>query len=241
MDISNFADLFADSATTGKLTNFSITDFGEKIKYAKVSFGNVPLGIYRRGPKRKKTPIFHDRKSDIYQLATNLTQKGKFLVSLRNFQQKVRMNFTPLEFDQGLYFTTFTFNNYQTALHFSFSPQTTVKGKKCLLKNSQGNRCNRKHLYSTISPTTSSFLATKKVAKKRIGRELEGVNDLLAQLIHSIQTIWRPRDFKYVAVPELHKCQTLCHWQGQKHRKSSWKNHAQENCGRSEKHECRRN
>jgi len=189
IDSNNFLDLFANSAATGKLINFAITDFGEKIKKARISFGNVPLGIYRQGMKKKRAPIFHDeeKEKEIYQLVANLGQKGSFSASFRNFQQKITMNFAAEDFEKGLYFTTFTFNNFQTKMLFSFSPWIK-KGKKCSLKNREGSPCDGKHWYRTVAPATSSFLAEKKAAKKRLGRELEGVNDLFAQSIRLIQT-----------------------------------------------------
>ncbi|CAJ0824757.1 6775_t:CDS:2 [Entrophospora sp. SA101] len=90
---------------SGKLINFSITDFGEKIQKAKISFGQVPLGIYRKGPKKKRKPIFHDeeKEKELHQLAINLTQKSSFYASLRNFQQKTSMNFTQADFDRAKY------------------------------------------------------------------------------------------------------------------------------------------
>ncbi|CAJ0765225.1 12468_t:CDS:2, partial [Entrophospora sp. SA101] len=35
-----------------------------KIQKAKISFGQVPLGIYRKGPKKKRKPIFHDEEKE---------------------------------------------------------------------------------------------------------------------------------------------------------------------------------
>ena len=123
-NINDFTNLFANSTATGKLINFAITDFGEEVKKARISFGNVPLGIYRQGTKRRRTLIFHDEKKEkeIYQLVANLAQKNNFYASFRNFQQKILMNFTTKDFKKGLYFTTFTFNNFQTKMPFSFSP-----------------------------------------------------------------------------------------------------------------------
>ena len=119
--MENLTNLFTDSASSGKLINFSITDFGEKIQKAKISFGQVPLGIYRKGPKKKRKPIFHDeeKEKELHQLAINLTQKSSLLASLRNFQQKTSLNFTQEDFNHGLYFSTFTFNNYQKKMSFS--------------------------------------------------------------------------------------------------------------------------
>ncbi|CAG8668685.1 2518_t:CDS:2, partial [Paraglomus occultum] len=55
-------------------------------------------------------------------------------------------------------------------------------GKKCVLAN-----CASQHYYQTISPEVSSFLAERRIAKKRLGRESEGVNDLFAGTIATIQ------------------------------------------------------
>ncbi|CAG8717588.1 2392_t:CDS:2, partial [Ambispora leptoticha] len=142
----------------------------------------VPPGIYRKGPKKKKKSIFHDEEveKELHQLAVNLTQKSSFYTSLRNFQQKTLMNFTPEDFDRGLYFSTFTFNNYQKKMSFSFSPWR--KKRKCPVSG-----CNGKHFYQRVSHLTSSFLAEKKIAKKRMGRNLEGANDLFNQAISDIQ------------------------------------------------------
>jgi hypothetical protein len=49
-----FAGLFSDSASSGKLFNATITDYAPVLKKARVSVGNVPVGIYRQGPKDKK-------------------------------------------------------------------------------------------------------------------------------------------------------------------------------------------
>jgi hypothetical protein len=187
IDINNFPNLFANSIASGKLINFAITDFGEKIKKSRISFGNVPLGIYRQGTKKKRTPIFHDKEKEkeIHQLVANLAQRGNFSASFRNFQQKITMNFTAEDFAKGLYFTTFTFNNFQTKMPFSFSPWTK-KATKCFLKDRKGKVCDGKHLYRTVSLSTSSFLAEKKAAKKRLGRELEGANDLFVAAIRTI-------------------------------------------------------
>lgn len=236
MKLEELTNLFTDSASSGKLINFSITDFGEKIQKAKISFGQVPLGIYRKGPKKRRKPIFHDeeKEKELHQLAANLTQKSRFYASLRNFQQKIFMNFTQEDFNQGLYFSTFTFNNYQKKMPFSFAPWR--KKRKCPVPD-----CNGKHFYRQVSHLISSFLAEKKIAKKRMGRNLEGANDLFNQAIHDIQKKWGPSGFKYVAVPELHKCQIPCHWKGKKHRKSSWKNHDESHCHCLTRHDCRRN
>src|SRR5437016_4129817 len=104
LQLEHFTNLFTDSASSGKLINFSITDFGEKIQRAKISFGQVPLSIYRKGPKKNKRPIFHDeeKEKEFYQLVTNLTHKNGFYTSLQNFQQKAFMNFTSEDFDRGL-------------------------------------------------------------------------------------------------------------------------------------------
>ena len=236
-DIEHFANLFADSQTSGKLANFTITDFGSSLKKAQVSFGQVNLGIYKRGPRSKPTPIFHDKEKDqaIYHLFSQLRYKGHYYASLRNFKNSIIMNFTPEDFARGLYFSTWTFNNKQSKLKFSFTSWTS-QGKKCVFDN-----CQSEHFYQTVPISTSSFLAEKRIAKKRLQRELEGVNDLFATAIATIQKVWQPTNFKWVAVPELHKCQTLCHWQGKKTKKKGWKNHEQKLCHCPVKHECLRN
>lgn len=184
MQLESLTNLFVDSASSSRLINFSITDFGEKVQRAKVSFGQVPLGIYQKGLKRKRKLIFHDeeREKELYQLIGNLTQKSSFYASLRNFRQKTLLNFTPEDFNRGLYFSTFTFNNYQKKMPFSFAPWR--KRRKCPITG-----CSRRHFYRQVSCLTSSFLAEKKIAKKRLGRDMEGVNDLLNQAINNIQKI----------------------------------------------------
>ena len=165
----------------------------------------------------------------------NLKYKSHYYASLRNFKNVMVMNFTPDEFAQGLYFLTFTFNYQQKDLKFSFAPWTE-KSKKCPFSN-----CDNQHFYQTVSRETTSFLAEKRIAKKRLNREIEGVNDLFATAIAIIQKNWKPHNFKWVAVPELHKCQTLCHWKGKKTKKKGWKNHSENNCSCRVNHECLRN
>jgi hypothetical protein len=145
------------------------------------------------------------------------------------------MNFTAEDFVRGLYFSTWTFNNFQKELKFSFATWT-AKGKECVFDN-----CASQHYYQTVPVSTSSFLAEKKTAKKRLNRDLEGVNDLFLKAIQTIQKFWQPQNFKWVAVPELHKCQTPCHWKGKKKKKSSWKQHNEGACHCQVKHECLRN
>jgi hypothetical protein len=234
--MEGFTNLFADSASSGKLANFSITDFGSLVKKAQISFGNVPLGIYRQGSKPKRVPLFHDQEKDqaLYQLVHELTFKGNYYASLRNFYNKCLMNFTQEDFERGLYFLTLTFNNQQKEMRFSFTPWR--QDQQCPVEN-----CQQDHLFQAVPLETTSFLAEKKTAKKRLGRELDGVNDLFAIFIAAIQKVWKPDNFKWVAVPELHKCQTPCHWQGKKSKKKGWKNHNQNFCYCQVKHDCQRN
>ncbi|CAI2199328.1 4619_t:CDS:2, partial [Funneliformis geosporum] len=139
--ISNFTNLFSDSQSSGKLTNFTITDFGSHLKKAQVSFGNVNLGIYKQGSRKKPAPLFHDEQSEkeIYDLVSQLKFKGHYYASLR---------------------------------------------ANCVFAN-----CECQHYYQTVAPATSSFLAEKRIAKKRLARELEGVNDLFANAIATIQKL----------------------------------------------------
>ena len=235
--IENFTDLFTDSASSGKLTNFSITDFGSEIKKASVSFGNVNLGIYKQGKRGLPNPICHDQEQEkeLYNLVSQLKYKGHYYASLRNFKAGIIMNFTNEDFARGLYFSTFTFNNFQKEMKFSFT-YGTEQGKGCPLAD-----CQQSHYYQTVPIETSSFLAEKRIAKKRLGREIEGINDLFASCVQTIQKVWKPTNFKWVAVPEFHKCQTPCHWKGKKSKKKGWKNHDQKHCSHAEKHNCLRN
>ena len=219
------------------MTNFTITDFGSHLKKAQVSFGNVNLGIYKQGSRKKPAPLFHDEQKEkaIYDLVSQLKFKGHYYASLRNFKNSIIMNFAAEDFVRGLYFSTWTFNNSRKDLKFSFASWTS-QGRNCAFDN-----CDSQHYYQTVSPATSSFLAEKKTAKKRLNRNCEGVNDLFLKAIQTIQKLWKPTNFKWVAVPELHKCQTLCHWQGKKSKKKGWKNHAEKNCSHPIKHECLRN
>ena len=235
--MEGFASLFADSASSGKLANFSLTDFGIDLKKAKLSFGNVNLGIYKQGPRKFPRQILHDKQveKELYQLVSQLKYKGHYYASLRNFKNSVIMNFTAEDFARGLYFYTFTFNNFREKMPFSFAPWRP-KSKECLISN-----CQQEHYYQIVSPEISSFLAEKKTAKKRLGRDLEGVNDLFASTLRFIHESWKPTNFKWVAVPELHKCQIPCHWPKKKTKKSKWKEHNQAACHCTEKHECLRN
>ncbi|CAI2185198.1 15215_t:CDS:2 [Funneliformis geosporum] len=155
----NFTNLFSDSQSSGKLTNFTITDFGSQLKKAQVSFGNVNLGIYKQGSRKKPAPLFHDEQSEkeIYDLVSQLKFKGHYYASLRNFKNSMIMNFTAEDF---------------------------ARGANCVFTN-----CDGQHYYQTVAPTTSSFLAEKRIAKKRLARELEGVNDLFASAISTIQKL----------------------------------------------------
>jgi hypothetical protein len=106
-NIECFTDLFADSYSSGKLANFSITDFSP-LKKAQISFGQVNLGIYKQGSRRKIRPIFHDEtaEKEIYQLVSQLKFKSHYYASLRNFKNSIIMNFTAEDFARGLYFST---------------------------------------------------------------------------------------------------------------------------------------
>src|SRR4051812_45252646 len=101
--MEGFTNFFADSQSTGKLANFAITDFGASLKKAKLSFGNVNLGIYKQGKRKPSKPIFHNEETEkaLYQLVANLKYKGHYYASLRNFKSGMIMNFTPDEFAHG--------------------------------------------------------------------------------------------------------------------------------------------
>jgi hypothetical protein len=120
-----FAGLFSDSASSGKLFNATITDYAPALKKARVSVGNVPVGIYRQGPKHKsilngKTPhLAHNRQKEpeIYEIFHQVKHKGNYYASVRNFYAKMIMNFGINDL-----FLCLTFNNDQKNLQFRRSP-----------------------------------------------------------------------------------------------------------------------
>ncbi|WNE40450.1 MAG: hypothetical protein GBAus27B_000517 [Mycoplasmataceae bacterium] len=237
--MAGFADLFANSQTTGKLANFTLTDFfGANINKAKLSFGQVNLGIYKQGSRNNLSkPVFHNQAEGFHEIISQLKYKGHYYASLRNFKDSIVMNFTHEDFARGLYFSTWTFNNFKQDLKFTFGYGSDHGANKCPYDN-----CQKSHAYQTVPIATSSFLAERRIAKKQLGRESKGVNDCFAEAIQFLQTIWKPDNFKWVAVPELHKCQRSCHWQGQKKsNKVSWKKHNGDYCQCQTKHECLRN
>ncbi|MEG7978996.1 MAG: hypothetical protein NY202_03735 [Mollicutes bacterium UO1] len=144
------------------------------------------MGIYRRrGAKKNQKPIFHDERSEkeIYQLVANLKFKGNYYASLRNFYGTTLMNFTPAaDFHNVLLFITFTFNWQQKALKFSFAPWR--QDPKCSVPD-----CKKEHMYQTVPLETASFLAERRIAKKRLGHDIDGVNDLFALSIATIQKL----------------------------------------------------
>jgi hypothetical protein len=90
--MEGFADLFASSQATGKLANFTLTDFGSQIHKAKLSFGQVNLGIYKQGSHNKlRQPVFHDQETgkEFHQLIAQLKYKGHYYASLRNFNSSI--------------------------------------------------------------------------------------------------------------------------------------------------------
>jgi len=122
--MNDLSDLWADSQSSGKLFNIVATDFGEEVKKAVVSIGNVGLNIHKRGPRKKRERICHDPKIEqkIYQLFLQLKNGGNFYASLRNFREKILMNFTAADFARGLYFVTLTFNSQNAKLEFTRAP-----------------------------------------------------------------------------------------------------------------------
>ncbi|CAG8603650.1 4251_t:CDS:2 [Paraglomus occultum] len=97
--MTDLSDLWADSKSSGKLFNIVATDFGGEVKKAVVSI-------------EKK----------IYQLFSQLKNGGNFWASLRNFKEKICMNFTAADFARGLYFVTLTFNSQNAQLEFTRAP-----------------------------------------------------------------------------------------------------------------------
>ncbi|CAI2161905.1 5556_t:CDS:2 [Funneliformis geosporum] len=93
-----------EQQSSGKLANFSLTDFGSSLKKARLSFGNVNLGIYKQGSRRKPAPLFHDpvKEKEIYQLVADLKFKSHYYASLRNFKNGIIMNFTAEDFARGI-------------------------------------------------------------------------------------------------------------------------------------------
>jgi hypothetical protein len=106
-DMKGFADLFVSSQVSGKLANFTLTDFGSQIQKAKLSFGQVNLGIYKQGSRNKfSKPIFHKQEEGFHEIISQLKYKGHYYASLRNFNSGIIMNFTHEDFARGLYFST---------------------------------------------------------------------------------------------------------------------------------------
>jgi len=96
-----FADLFSDSASSGKLFNVSITNYAPTLKKACLSVGNVPLGIYRQGPKdksknRRKPQAWHNQPTEpaIFEVFNQVKHNGNYYASVRNFYAKMVMNFS---------------------------------------------------------------------------------------------------------------------------------------------------
>lgn len=90
-------------------------------KKVTVSLGNVPIGIYRRGPKSKRNSIFHNPEKDrkFYRLFDQPKHQGNYFASKRNFDQKILMNFTSKGLKRDLFFLTLTFNNQDKQLKFT--------------------------------------------------------------------------------------------------------------------------
>jgi hypothetical protein len=78
--MSDLSDLWADSQSSGKLFNIVATDYGDEVKKAVVSIGNVGLNIHRRGQRKKRERICHDPQVEakIYQLFAQLKNGGNF-------------------------------------------------------------------------------------------------------------------------------------------------------------------
>ena len=129
------ADLFNNSQESRRVSTFTIRNFGKKIKLAKVSYGNRPIGIYRQG-RRSRQEFLHSSKfePELWKIYQELKINGNFLASKRNFQEKVEMNFTWEEFLNSL-LITLTFNNQKNEMKFWRAPWSD---KKCFF----GERCN---------------------------------------------------------------------------------------------------
>ena len=178
--------LFSSSDGSGRLLNITTADYGAVKKKATVSVGNVPLGIYKQGPKRRRAAIFHDPQQEtvIYQLFRQLKNNGNYYASLRNFKETTLLNFTADDL-----FLTLTFNNRKGNLKFKRAPWGE---RACYFPNCQKSE----HYYQTVDPSISSFLAEKRIAKKRLGRDQDGVNDLLIRFIQDLQAFCKPVNFR---------------------------------------------
>jgi hypothetical protein len=116
--------LFADSVSSGKLLNVVATDYGAKVQKAKVSIGNVPVGIHKRGPKKGPREIFHNKETEqeIFAAIQQLKNKSNYYASARNLLDKGLSNFTDEEVNNGLLLTTLTCNFSQTEMTYRSAP-----------------------------------------------------------------------------------------------------------------------
>ncbi|CAG8763581.1 23676_t:CDS:2, partial [Racocetra persica] len=113
-----------DSASSGKLFNVSVVDYAPTLKKARVSVGNVPVGIYRQGPRdqnssRRKPQSWHNQTTEpeIFKVFQQVRHNGNYYASVRNFFAKMVMNFGINDL-----FLCLTINNQQKNLQFRRSP-----------------------------------------------------------------------------------------------------------------------
>ena len=115
--------LFENSQESRRLPNFTVRDYGEANQLGELSYGNVPLGIYRPG-KKYGADFRHDPnlEAELHQIYQELKVNGNFLASVRNFNEKICLNFNLADFQRGLLFITLTFNNRNGEMKFWRAP-----------------------------------------------------------------------------------------------------------------------
>jgi len=194
-------EIFTKTSESKKLLNINY-DIQEEKQAAKLTIGNVNLGIFRQGAKKVQlvdTKIIANAHGQEFRTAyQSQVLRQTIKTSKKTIFNKIHLNFNPLQ--EQLYFTTLTLNTTHENLHFS--RYIGDKNQECLFKNYINKECNEpQHLFHKIPLQEAKYLAQK----KNSNQPFKGIKDFTETFFEKIEKIWRPENFKWIIVYELTK------------------------------------
>ncbi|CAG8803602.1 33699_t:CDS:1, partial [Racocetra persica] len=197
-DLDNYLHLFSDSSSLRQLLGYGIKDYGPHIQKLKLSIGGKAVGVHKRGPRKNKNVLYHSADTaagvEVRQLYEITKNHSNHRAMVRNCQDTLLMNWSDEEVEKYGLLSTLTYNTRQDKFGFRLPPWSEAP-QVCpfVIK---GKPCDGSHGFEKVPVEISSFLAEQRIAKKKLGRKLKGVNDHFAEWLNYVYSHFRPVNWK---------------------------------------------
>jgi hypothetical protein len=179
--------IFKPTTETKKLFNITYQET-QNPNQVHLSFGNVPLSIYRQGPKQKKLAFLEKCAKKHPELA-QLNEENNLKIAIkhdtRRFVDKLHLNFIQ---EKEVFLLTLTLNTNQDNLETK-----TLDGSPCKLQLEEN--CKYDHIIKKVSKETSCKIRKQTYARTLLREKHPdlGVKDLFDQFIHDIKYYFNPK------------------------------------------------